>query len=171
MSGLAEQRRIDRALVQGESGHVAEKPIVVPIGEAGDNDIVILHRPDDEKKNKRHHKVSNRRSVWEPGIAHWVWQAIYFDKVQDYCTAAKITGLPVIGVEIPAHHLAQIALNPECIADDDAWRSLSHSFGAERGYADALRGMLQKWRMGKEPPAFVWVVSLREMKGFILPTK
>jgi hypothetical protein len=104
-------------------------------------------------------------------MAHWFWQAIYFDKVQDYCTAAKITGLPVIGVEIPAHHLAQIALNPECIGDDDAWRSLSHSFGAERNYADALRGMLQKWRMGKEPPAFVWVVSLREMKGFILPTK
>lgn len=66
MSGLAEQRRIDRALVQGESGHVAEKPIVVPIGETGDNDIVILHRPDDEKKNKRHHKVSYRRSVREP---------------------------------------------------------------------------------------------------------
>lgn len=62
MSGLAEQRRIDRALVQGESGHAAvEKPIVVPMGETAESDqIIILHRPDDEKKNKRHHKVRLR---------------------------------------------------------------------------------------------------------------
>ena len=58
MSGLAEQRRIDRALVQGDSGHAAvEKPMVVSMGETPESDIIILHRPDDEKKNKRHHKV------------------------------------------------------------------------------------------------------------------
>ena len=62
MSGLAEQRRIDRALVQGDSGHAAvEKSIVVPMGETAESDnIIILHRPDDEKKNKRHHKVRMR---------------------------------------------------------------------------------------------------------------
>lgn len=64
LTGLAEQRRIDRALAQNESG-----PANVVTDKAGttpsipdpfqESDIMILHRPDEEKKNKRHNKVRN----------------------------------------------------------------------------------------------------------------
>jgi hypothetical protein len=67
LSGLAEQRRIDRALAQNESGPantVADKPGITPNqpDPFHESDIIILHRPDDEKKNKRHNKVSNANS-------------------------------------------------------------------------------------------------------------
>lgn len=63
LSGLAEQRRIDRALAQNESAPsnaVPDKSGIAPSqpDPFQESDIIILHRPDDEKKNKRHNKVS-----------------------------------------------------------------------------------------------------------------
>lgn len=95
-------------------------------------------------------------------------QSIYFDKVRDFVTAARISGLPVIGVEIPAHHLAPISLNPECLNDDDVWRNISHSLGSDRNYGEALRTALQKLQDQKEPPPFAYIFSLREQKPLII---
>lgn len=83
-------------------------------------------------------------------------------------TAARISGLPVIGVEIPAQHLAQISLNPECVTDDDIWRTISHSLGSDRSYGESLRTALQKLKDHKDPPPFAYMFSLKEQKSFII---
>ncbi|KAJ9104140.1 hypothetical protein QFC19_004124 [Naganishia cerealis] len=153
ISALAEQRRIDRALAQGDSGPaniMNEKS--VPAGPMPDNsnesDITILLR--DEKKSKRHNK------------------AIYFEKVRDFVVSARISGMPVIGVEIPALFLAQISLEPECLHDDELWRTISHGFGSERSYMDSLRTALAKLKSQKLPPPFAYLFSLKEHKSFII---
>ncbi|KAJ9116453.1 hypothetical protein QFC22_004895 [Naganishia vaughanmartiniae] len=155
ISALAEQRRIDRALALGDTGHshiLNEKSVVAaPIADnATDSEIIILTREDEKRGRRQHNK------------------AIYYDKVQDFIDAARISGLPVIGVEIPAPLLAQISLYPESINDDEVWRNISHGFGSDRSYMDSLRTALAKLKTQRQPPPFAYLFSLKEHKSFIV---
>lgn len=63
ISALAEQRRIDRALALGDTGHthiLNEKSVVAaPVADsATDSEIIILTRDDERRGRRQHNKVS-----------------------------------------------------------------------------------------------------------------
>lgn len=163
-SAITEQRRIDSSYADGVPLHQKDTLSKAPAEAASKSDVDIklvlppepfTSRPVKGKPVRKHRHVT---------------KVVYYEKAADFATSVKST-LPVIGVDLSAEMLGAMTLDAGWVRDDEQWRAITHPqlSTSERRYADQVRDAVREHAAASGGP--VWLLGLREARGFLLQLK
>jgi translation initiation factor 2-alpha kinase 4 len=175
-TAIAEQRRVDASYASAEGSIPSVQAGALPIEpKAAEVDIRLVLPPEPQvakgtkgrpvRKHRHATKVSATSShILHPGSRKISdsTQSVYYDKASDFASSTK-TSLPIIGLDLPLPLLAQLALDPAWVTDDEAWRGvLSSMTPTDRKYVDSIREAVREVRKAQGGAGCLWLFSVRE---------
>ncbi|KAL7420933.1 eukaryotic translation initiation factor 2-alpha kinase [Cryptotrichosporon argae] len=160
-AAIAEQRRVDATYAAAESASALGAAATAgggadPSKQPGAANIKLVLPP--EPVN---FKPGQKKPVRK--FRH-VTKSVYYDKAADFLAQVH-SALPLIAVDLAAPLLAQLALDPAWVTDDEPWRAVLAALpSAERAYAENVREAVRD----TATKGSCWLFALREGRGFLL---